>query len=42
MKIANVSSALDTFIDINCIKGKTIATNITKYSWEKIALEEFL
>ena len=32
MKIANVSSALDTFIDINCIKGKTTATKITKYS----------
>ncbi len=30
--IANVSSALDTLIDINCIKGKTIATNIAKYS----------
>ena len=30
--IANVSSALDTLIDINCIKGKTTAINIAKYS----------
>ncbi len=27
-----MSRALDTLIDKNCIKGKTIATNITKYS----------
>ena len=27
-----MSSALDTLTDINCIRGKTIATNITKYS----------
>ncbi len=30
--IANVSSALDTLIDINCINGNIIATNIAKYS----------
>ncbi len=30
--LANVSSVLDTLIDINCINWKTNATNIAKYS----------
>ena len=33
--IANVSNALDTLIDRNCINGKTTATKITKYSSAK-------
>jgi len=35
LKIAKISRALETFIDKNCIKGKTIAIKIAKYSSEK-------
>ena len=33
--IANISSAFETLMDRNCIKGKIIAINITNTSTEK-------
>lgn len=40
--MAKISSALETFIDKNCIKGKIIAMKITKYSNVKIPKMEII